>query len=109
EGQAASLEPRRTLTHTLVELVEQAGFPDPGLSDDEDGVPLTRRRAGEGILHEVELALPPDERGQAPVSVERETRACQVSRHHVPGGHRLGLALERECSEGLGLEVTGDE
>src|SRR5882672_10922860 len=96
EGQAASLEPRGPVTHTLVELVEQAGFPDPRLSDDEDGVRLARRRAREGILKEVELALPPDERGQAPVRVELETRAPLASRHHVPGGHRLGLALERE-------------
>ncbi len=75
KGQAASLEPRRPVAHTLVELVEQAGFPDPGLSDDEDGVRLARRRAREGILQEVELALPPNERGQAPVSVELEPRA----------------------------------
>jgi hypothetical protein len=74
-GQAASLEPRCPVTHPLVEVVEQAGFPDAGLSDDEDGVRLARRRAREGILQEVELALPSDERGQAPVGVELETRS----------------------------------
>ncbi len=89
--------------------MEQAGFPDPRLSDDEDGVRLARRRAREGILKEVELALPPDERGQAPVRVELETRAPLASRHHVPGGHRLGLALERERAEGLRLEVARDQ
>jgi hypothetical protein len=79
EGQAASLEPGGPVTHALVELVEQTGLPDPGLADDEDGVGLARRRAREGILQEVELALPPDERGQAPVRVDLEARARQVS------------------------------
>jgi len=109
EGQAASLEPRRPVTHPLVELVEEARFPDPGFPDQEDGVRLTGRRACEGILQEVELALPPNERGQAPVSVELETGAPQTRRHHVPGGHRLGLALERERPEGLHLEVARGE
>src|SRR6185503_7816952 len=81
EGQAASLEPRRPVTHPLVELVQQARFPDPGFSDHEDGVCLAGRRACEGILQEVELALSPDERGQAPVSVELEPGAPQTSRH----------------------------
>ena len=109
EGQAASLEPRRPVTHPLVELVQQARFPDPGFSDDEDGVRLARRRACEGILQEVELALSPDERSQAPVSVDARTGFAPESRHHVPGGHRLGLALERERPEGLHLEVARSE
>ena len=86
EGQAASLEPRRPVAHTLVELVEQAGFPDPGLSDDEDGVRLARRRAREGILQEVELALPPDERGQAP----RATWKRATGDRRDPGGADSG-------------------
>src|SRR5258708_28558819 len=94
ERQAASLEPADRLTEPAVQLVEEPGFSNPGLADDEHDLTVPIVRLFKPLEEHAELPLPTHERGQPAFSPDFEAGPGSARAEDLPARDPVGLALE---------------
>src|SRR5258708_27739645 len=78
ERQAAPLDPADRLTEPAVQLVEEPGFSNPGLADDEHALTVPIVRLFKPLEEHAELPLPTHERGQPAFSPHFEAGPCST-------------------------------
>jgi hypothetical protein len=104
EGDATALVPRGLVTDTLTELVQEAGFPDTGFTDDEHHLSVSGSGFLEAVRENREFPVAAEQRCQPSLGLDVETAQRGLSGEHLPRSDGLGLALHSVRAEELRIE-----
>src|SRR5262249_29214659 len=109
EGQAVPFLPPRLATDAAAQLEQQARLADTRLADQEHHLSRARAGAREGVEEHAQLTLATHERSEAALRLDLQPRPRLVRAQHLPGGHRLRLALEVNLADSPRLEIAVDQ
>src|SRR5262245_55367252 len=93
-GEAVALEPADLIGRQRpAKFVKKSRFPQASFADDTDDLTVARLCPRQPIAENVELAIPPDERGQPALRTDIEATAPAAPTRHLVDRDRSALAL----------------